>query len=243
MRVAICDDDRLVLDGLAEIVRGWIGRQSQPAKLYVYETGESFLLGLEQYDFDVAFLDIQMVGMNGMEVARFVREKNTHMGIVFITHHRRFAIDAFGVQAFDYLVKPLAAEKCEKVLDTLLEMFVKRHRDVYAYRSASQSFSVQKADILYCKSNDHYIEMHLRDRCVTFREKMGVLINDLGYPRFFCCHKSYIVNLYNVIHIYTDHVIMSNLEKIPVSKGNWAELSECYIKTHMEDGMPGRLIF
>src|SRR5256885_7739769 len=80
--------------------------------------GEALALA-ESVRYDVVFLDIELPGMTGLEVARLVLDRSERPAVVFVTAHERYAVDAFAVEAFDYLVKPVEAERLARVVDRL----------------------------------------------------------------------------------------------------------------------------
>lgn len=233
MRIAICDDDECILDILVGYIRRWISVQAISVELYTYTSGKAFILGWEQYGFDFAFLDIQMEGLTGIDAARFIRNRNTHMSIAFVTNHRQYAIQGYEVQASYYLPKPVSAEVCEKTLNHMLLTYRRHKQDVFMYHGMSEAFIAQKADILYCVSDEHYIDMYLKREEFTIRMTMGEMGKELCYPRFYRCHKSYIVNLLNIKRMTREQITMINGDSVPVSKGCWNELRECYVKAHM----------
>src|SRR5581483_9876381 len=68
---------------------------------------------------DVLFLDVEMPGASGLEAAALVADRHAAPAIVFVTAHERYAVDAFAVEAFDYLVKPVEPERLARVVDRL----------------------------------------------------------------------------------------------------------------------------
>src|SRR5919206_3786228 len=69
--------------------------------------------------YDVVFLDVQMPGLTGLEAAPLVREQPRPPAVVFVTAHPEYAVDAFAVEAFDYLLKPVDPERLARVLERL----------------------------------------------------------------------------------------------------------------------------
>src|SRR5258705_5184008 len=67
---------------------------------------------------DVVFLDVEMPGLTGLEAAPLVRERTDPPAVVFVTAHERYAIDAFAVEAFDYLLKPVDPDRLLRVIDS-----------------------------------------------------------------------------------------------------------------------------
>jgi DNA-binding LytR/AlgR family response regulator len=81
-------------------------------------SGEALALA-DSVRYDVVFLDIELPGMTGLEVARLVLDRSERPAVVFVTAHDRYAVDAFAVEAFDYLVKPVEPERLARVVERL----------------------------------------------------------------------------------------------------------------------------
>ena len=110
MQIAICDDDKSI--GL--ILEEKIKKLLPDAVIEKYLSGDELIAsGCEP---DILFLDIQMPGMDGMETARILRQKNERMVLIFVTAVEEYVFQAFDVAAFHYLVKPFLDEKFEEVV-------------------------------------------------------------------------------------------------------------------------------
>lgn len=84
--------------------------------LETFEKGQDALEWVKKHDVDAAFLDIEMPVMNGIELAKKLKEINRNIRIIFVTAYAQYALDAFGVDAVGYLLKPYTAEDIEKEL-------------------------------------------------------------------------------------------------------------------------------
>lgn len=125
LRVMLVDDEEPVLDlmerrlelmGNIEIV----GRFTQPREA---------IERMKMEQVDVAFLDIQMPGMNGLEAAECFMEVNPHVDVVFVTAYNEYAIRAFELSAVDYLLKPPTADRLKKTIERLLSRQETRNGD------------------------------------------------------------------------------------------------------------------
>ena len=109
MRIAVCDDER----ELAEDICARIKKIDRVCRVFCYTEGISLL---QDGCFDLVFLDIGMEPINGMEVAKRLREINQKVLIVFITALKEYVFDSFEVGAFWYLLKPVSEDKLKDVL-------------------------------------------------------------------------------------------------------------------------------
>jgi two-component system response regulator LytT len=148
---------------------------------------------------DVVFLDVEMPGASGLDSAPHINERREPPAIVFVTAHEEYAIDAFAVEAFDYLLKPVDPERLARVVERLRE------------RSHESAVPVDKVPVVagngtelldpdqvhYAHAEGDYSRVHTYDRAYLCTSSLGELEDRLG-PRFARIHRSYLVNLAKV---------------------------------------------
>src|SRR5580765_30800 len=112
MRAYLVDDERLAVERLTRLLNATgrvtiVGSSTDPAEALEF---------LRDHPVEVLFLDIQMPGLTGFEL---LAQLDTEAAIVFTTAYDRYAIEAFGVNSVDYLLKPIEPERLERALDKL----------------------------------------------------------------------------------------------------------------------------
>jgi two-component system response regulator LytT len=149
---------------------------------------------------DVVFLDVEMPGLTGVAAAPIVRERQEPPAIVFVTAHERYALDAFAVEAFDYLLKPVDPDRLARVLERLRE------------RTVENVVPVEKVPVVvgggtelldydqvhYVQADGDYSRVHTYDRSYLCTSSLGELEERLPQARFARIHRSYLVNLAKV---------------------------------------------
>lgn len=110
MQVIYVDDEQLQLTNFRLTADG----MPHIGHLETFDSGENALAWAQSHVVDLAFLDIEMLGMNGLELAKRLKEKDENICIVFVTAYEQYALQAFGVDAIGYLLKPYAAADIEK---------------------------------------------------------------------------------------------------------------------------------
>ncbi len=147
--------------------------------------------------YDVVFLDIEMPGLTGIDAAPLVREQAGSPALVFVTAHERYAVEAFAVEAFDYLLKPVDPERLARVIDRLRE----RGRadgepvpKVPVVASAGGTELIAYDAIHYVQADGDYSRVHTYDRSYLCTSSLGELEESLpgGFARI---HRSHLVNL------------------------------------------------
>lgn len=115
MRFFAVDDEPLMLDGLVSALRG-----ARPqAEVLSFRWPEDALDAMKTQPADVAFLDIQMGGMTGLQLAIELKKLKPDIHIVFVTGYSQYAVDAFAIHATGYLLKPVEKEDVERELTFL----------------------------------------------------------------------------------------------------------------------------
>lgn len=114
-RVILVEDELFVLNYMKKMLMEF----RDLIVVAAYSSPEEVLVSFDSLKVDAAFLDIEMPRMNGIELARKLTDKNHDLLIVFTTAHSKYAIDAFGVEAIDYLLKPINSEDISRVIKRL----------------------------------------------------------------------------------------------------------------------------
>ena len=115
MRILCCDDEELALQMLEISVK----KAKPDADVTAFDDQDDLLADAKKNGCDIAFLDIHMRGMNGVELAKHLKEINPKMNIIFVTGFSEYAGEAMGLHASGYIMKPVTKEKVEKELADL----------------------------------------------------------------------------------------------------------------------------
>ena len=117
LQFAVCDDRAEDSGLISRLCAQWARQAGAELELEVFPSAEAFLFRYaEKKDFDVLLLDVEMTGMDGVELARTVRRDDESVQIVFVTGYDRYIALGYEVSALHYLVKPVKEEKFFEVL-------------------------------------------------------------------------------------------------------------------------------
>jgi two-component system LytT family response regulator len=220
LRVLIVDDEALARQRLEDLV----SREGAVEIVGRIDNGEAAVAAINSLRPDLVFLDVQMPGRTGLEVARAVGPQNMP-ATIFVTAYDRYALDAFEVAAIDYLVKPFDDERFEQAFRRARHMIELEEvgrlsqqlrvllqgdaanaagpgtlpREGYLERIAvemrGQVRVVPVATIEYITASGPYAEIHVGEKTYIIRERMQTLEERLDPARFFRIHRSVIVRL------------------------------------------------
>lgn len=220
MKIAIVDDaesDRLVLHNLLSDFFQFTGME---ITLFEYDSAENFLSSLQINTYNLAFLDIFMSNMNGMEAAHQLINLDSNCTIIFLTTSLEFALEGYEVGAFRYLLKPLSSDKLKETLTPFLKKFKNDTRTLMLMVNRTPVY-IPYPKIYYVSSVLRTTEVHLQNKVlsqssgINFMKTVEPLMSD---SRFYSPSKGFIVNMDYVSKITKEHFILENHEVVPISR-------------------------
>lgn len=223
LSIAICDDEIIECCNIARKVKNILEEMKISCILRQFSSGQELLCSPES--FDIIFLDIIMQDMDGMQTAQVFREKAFDKILIFISSSRDYVFDAYDVEAFQYLLKPVDENKLKKVLEKAV-LRVKDHSQEFLIVSKErQKKKLFLDDIYYFEIKGRIIEVHGKEGVFTYYEQIGILEQNLLGKGFFRCHKSYLLNLRHVDGYNRQEAILDNEERIVIAKRRYEEFA------------------
>lgn len=234
MRIAICEDNREHREILEEMINRWAQKQRENVLVRHYESAEQFLFYMkDEPHFDLVFLDIQMSKINGLQLARMIRQEDRLILLIFTTALKRYAPAGYEVAAFRYLIKPLQENEVFSVLTKASQVIEERKREAVIVTRGDESRRIFKEDIYYIEVDNHHVILHLKEETIRFKAKLKEFETQFREPQFCKCHRSYIVNLKYTGKISREGVEIDGRVTLPISKSRWEELNHCYMEYYM----------
>jgi DNA-binding LytR/AlgR family response regulator len=214
MKIAVCDDDRRFISILKLIINEYVNKRKLEAVVDAYIDGKYLLSSKEVYD--IIYLDYQMNGLDGMEIARKLREKNIWCSIIFVTNYPNFVYDAFTVNAFRFLKKPINRAMVFETLDD----YFKKHGNDYPIllRSEWQNLIVDTKDIIFLEAVGKHCVIHTKNAQYDCPKTMAVISRMLPSNHFFKINRSFIVNFNHIDRYNSEFVIFLNGQKACISQ-------------------------
>lgn len=227
--VAIVDDSPADTAYVSSLCADWAKNTGHTLDTRTYPGAETFLFCCEdEPPFDILLLDIEMGEMNGVQLARRIRESNSHVQMVFITGYPDFVAEGYEVSALHYLMKPVRREKLFAVLDRAVKTLDSRPRSLLL-PVGKDTVRVYADDILYAESQAHYMLIRTAREEYKCRMTLPELQDMLGRG-FARCHRSFIVGLRHVSRVTKTSVILDQGADLPLGKGMYDELNRALIQ-------------
>ena len=229
LNIAICDDEQNQIEYLKEILQTWLGRTRHIAEISAFPSAEAFLFEYsENQNFDVLLLDIEMSGMNGVELARKLRKQTDALQIIFVTGYDEYISDGYDVAALHYLMKPLKEEKLLAVLERAVKLIADREKTLLL----NVTGSVVKCpldQIVYIEAQQNYVVIHTQKENYRVKRTLSSVEEELG-GGFFRTGRSYIVGLRYVSKISKTEIIMDDGTAIPLGRGLFETANKAFIQ-------------
>ncbi len=232
VKIAVCDDEPLLLEEIAGMTQGWLRTSGHQFQIECFKDGSSLLESREK--FDVVFLDIQMKSPDGMETAEILRNQGWNGILIFITVLKENVFDAFGLDAFDYILKPVEEKRFHNTMVRIAKILFPENGKKLIVSSRNGFGSIPFAEIIYCEVRTRKLYLHLRGGAVSeYYGKLEQLEKELD-GRFFRCHRSCIVNLDEVRSCASGTAVLSDGSRIPVSRTKGREFTKAMLE-HMQE--------
>lgn len=238
--IALCDDEVMELEKTEQMLKHYAQRHSEAEfAIECFESADKLLdqVREENYIPDFILMDIYMPEKLGIEAARELRDMGSKGRIIFLTASRDHALDAFGVEASQYLVKPISEKVLFPVLDKLLEDMGDARRKYLLLRIDGRIQRVAVNEIVYCEAQGKIQQLYLSDGTqYGLRRTMAEIYEMLAcYREFSRVGVAYIVNLEHVDSMNAQEVEMDNGKKIYLPRGSYQPLRERYFNYYCEE--------
>ncbi|KUO51591.1 MAG: LytTR family transcriptional regulator [Desulfitibacter sp. BRH_c19] len=190
-------------------------------------------------DYSIIFLDINMPGVNGLDLSKQIKNNPQKPNVIFVTAHEEYALEAFGVDAVDYLLKPVNPERLTEALLKVENRIAKTNNiatkpkseansttlDIIPIESQGKTVLLKHTDIIYVNAQNDYCIFKTFDKQFLSRFTLKDLEARLNKNLFFRCHRSYLVNIKRVREVtplYNGTLLLTVDDKekseVPVSR-------------------------
>ena len=213
LRIAICDDEKDCLNSAQDMLNLYMAEK----KLSYH--ADSFCIPSDLFDvtekgviFDIYLLDIYMPGITGMSIATELRSHGVKSPIVFLTSSTDHALEAFGVDAADYLLKPYTKDKFYIAMDKSIQSITSHKSDSIVLKVDNEYRSISVSQIIYCEAEDKYQRLYLMNgEKLLVRISGNELFKHLSeFDSFYHCGRAHIINLNHISRVTSSGAVFKN---------------------------------
>lgn len=238
--IALCDDIKTELNKTEKMLKGYEKEHPEiDFKIECFDCADRLLYFIEEKDYmpDLILIDIYMPGKTGIDAARTLRSMGTESTIVFLTSSKEHALDAFSVNAAQYLVKPLSTRILFPMLDRILGSVEKERRKYLLLQIEGRIQRIPVNDIIYCEAQRKIQYLHLaNDSQCRLRMTMSEISELLSpYQEFVRAGVAYIINLDHIVNLNQQSIFLDTGKKIYLPRGAYKTLREQYFHYYCKE--------
>ena len=228
MKILICDDSAEEAKKLQELLERYSAEKNTELRVVTASVQNDILTALGEQSYDILFLDIYMEQLNGIDLAKLLREQGNNSRIIFFSTSPDHALEAFSVNATQYLLKPVSYEKLVSVMELIQPAEPKAR--IVTLELGRDILNIPLNDILYTESQRNY--QHIV--CRGGREERVRISSSALYELFAGVENmlrvgaSFIVNVDYIKRLTAKEITLFNGMRIPVPRSGYSELRKAY---------------
>ena len=236
IQIAVCDDiPAYTLHFMSLLERYQKERPGIELELHSFDSGDAMLESIQRDErFDIYMLDVIMPDTDGITLAREIRQRDEDVPIVFFTQSASFALDAYGVSAVQYILKPVETEVLFPIMDKVISS-LSREADKFMIVSApGRTLTVLYSSIVVVEHARRSLRVHLESgeyiESKTIRTPFGIAVSALlDDRRFLWVQQSYVINMAQVKELHSRIFVMKNKMEISIPRPKYAAVKRKYL--------------
>lgn len=234
VKILVCDDDESIIQQISAIIDDYCSNNG--SKAIILKATDPSKVDLSD-EVDVAFLDVDMPQMSGIDFAQKIHARWPNSILIFVTNYVQYAPEGYEVGAFRYLMKNKISEKLSIYLELAIKERIKRMHAI-TIQINGERIAVPVSNILYMESNARIVTMHLIDDSRTkyqFYGNLSDLAQKFEILGFLRVHKSYLVNMKYIELFQCKKLTLKGGLEIPSSERKYSELKQQYLRWEAEN--------
>ena len=231
LRIAVCDDEQTYLDKTRAMLEQYAAAHDIEITAEAFLNPSALLDSIEAGErHDIYLLDIYMPGVSGMSVATDLRSKGVRSPIIFLTSSTEHAVEAFGVDATHYLLKPYTQQNFFAAMDKAVQSISAHTEESIVLKIGGEYRNVTVDHILYCEAADNYQRLWIKDGSeLLVRMTASELYEMLeSFGCFHRCGRAYIINLNHVTKVTANSAVLKTGAELPLPRGTVASLKNSF---------------
>lgn len=223
--IAICDDNEDIHNRVTELLREFYLKTE--INIFDYYSGEEILNSSEH--FDIIFMDIELVNLNGIETSKEIRKTDLDVFIVIISGFEDYKSKGYSVHAFDYLDKPIDKARFFEVLNDIEKTkCIRKIANYITFKGANFLLKFNIDDIFYFEYYERKIKIQTLQGTFYFYDNLSEVASRTSHYGFAMPHRAYIVNFSHIIRINKYDIVLDNKELIPISRNRVLDFKNAY---------------
>jgi len=204
LKIAICDDEKMFCDSAERMLKLYMEEKAMPFQVDVFNIPSELLDMTEKGTiYDIYLLDIYMPGVTGMSIATELRNRDIKSPIIFLTSSTDHALEAFGVDATHYLLKPYTKDSFYVGMDKAMQSIASHKNDSVILKVDNDYRSIPVSKLIYCEAEDKYQRLYLENGERLLVRISGTELYKLlsEFDSFYHCGRAHIINLNHISRV------------------------------------------
>lgn len=231
-KIAVCDDEEAVSEQVKNLIAEW----NPAVDVVCFSSGEALLENYQSYE--AVFLDIDMAGMNGIETGKAIRKLDKDTKIVYLTAYRDYVSGAFGVHAFQYLLKPVNKKAIWNVLEEIFRYMKSAEKKIILdFHTVDGALCLPVESIYFFEYENRKIRIVTDKEQYYMADKIGNVAKRMTEFGFSMPHQSFVVNMFHVKNVKNQQIFLDNGMEIPLSQKKqktWKQELMGYLSQRLE---------
>lgn len=214
--IAILEDDASAAKSLQYILNTYASKNNVAFNVKVYTNAEMFLADTKT-SYDIAFMDVELPGMNGMDAAFRLRETDKHVIIIFVTNMAQYAVKGYEVNALYYIIKPINYQNVSFKLQKALNLLATNAESTLVLRQPNGLARISTRNLVYVEISNHKLMYHTDTGIFTAYGSLSDVEQELKDYGFFRCNSCYLVNAKYISSVSGLSVILHDGTQLQIS--------------------------
>ena len=213
LKIAICDDEKEFRSAAEQMLKLYMADKSAQFLADTFDVSSDLIDATEKGTiYDIYLLDIYMPGITGMSIATELRNRDIKSPIIFLTSSTDHALEAFGVDATHYLLKPYTKDSFYAGMDKAMQSIASHKNDSVILKVDNDYRSILVSKLIYCEAEDKYQRLYLENgEKLLIRISGADLYKQLSqFDSFYHCGRAHIINLDYISRVTVEGVIFKN---------------------------------
>ncbi|XTR37837.1 LytR/AlgR family response regulator transcription factor [Paraclostridium tenue] len=231
IQIVLCEDQIQHQKTIEKFLQEILGENNIEYNLRIYKSGEELLNNYPK-NVDIFILDIQMEKINGMDVARKIREIDKNKPeIIFTTSLVEYIQEGYEVRAYRYLLKPIKYEELKKHILSCIDEVINKKDKFILIENKNETYKIKIEEITYIEIQRKDMSIHTESKVYKTKMTMDKIEKELKNYNFYRCHKSFLVNIDYVENIKQYVAILDNKEEVLVSRHRFKDFKHKFLSS------------
>lgn len=236
-RIAIVDDEEDYLKEISISINNFLFNQGISCKIDTFSRAELLIYEIkDNMCYDIYLLDIEMPNINGLELAKKVREYDKEGYLIFVTSHLQFLMKGYDFFAYQYIMKSALKQKLIPTIATLQKRMEIDKEKFYQICTNYRYEKILYRDLYYIYKESKNAIFVTKNGMIVIRETLKNIYKGLNKNEFILIDRGYIVNIVHIIKINSNIILLRNGDTLKISRTYTEKVKECihsYWKEHL----------